>query len=331
MEFFFFIKELFIFNYAIILNMVFDLLFLLLSVAFYVLGERKLLGALQHRQGPMVTGLRGILQAIADGLKLIIKEILLPKKIYIYIYLIAPIISMVVPYLISRLLAFNLEFSIFEFSFSVLLFFGLGSVGIFGIIFAGWSSQNRFSFLGGVRTTAQMIAYELSTGFCLLVIVLHCKSFSFSELYSNQQIISYLVPFFPIAIIYFISIVAESNRAPFDLPEAEAELVAGFNVEYSSFPFALFFLGEYAMILLLSQTFVLLFWGTIYFKLIFFSYFLKCLIISLFFILIRGALPRVRYDQLMLFGWKYLLPFLLSFFILEFSLDSTFFLLQLLI
>lgn len=299
------------------------ILSLLMTIAFYTLAERKFMGALQRRKGPDVVGFLGLLQAIADGVKLVLKEIILPYKISMVLFLIGP--SLV--FFLSLCGWIVLPFSDVSFAgiinLSVLFVFVSSGLNIYGLVLSGWSSNSRYAFLGGIRATAQMISYELVLSMINLFIFFLAGSFNFTEIVKAQTMVWFIFPLFPVFIIFVIVMLAETNRTPFDLAEAEAELVAGYNVEYSSITFALFFLGEYANMIFLS------FLGTIFFLggwnipfisgtmvgISEFIFVLKVLIFCMVFIWIRATLPRYRYDQLMELAWKTLLPILFSYFL----------------
>lgn len=293
---------------------------ILLTVAFFTFCERKILASVQRRRGPNVVGFWGVLQAIADGLKLVLKEIIIPSRSNMFFFIFAPIWVLAISFSGWALIPFSYNNFYVDFDFGVLYLLAISSLGVYGIVIAGWSSNSRYAFLGGLRSVAQLISYEVSLGLIILPIILLSNSLNFIEIVSMQEkTIWFCLPFLPLTIIFFITILAETNRTPFDLPEAEAELVAGFNVEYSSTLFALFFLGEYSSILLMSATMSILFFGGwlpigSFFGFSGFWLILKTIIVCIFFVLIRGALPRYRYDQLMSIGWKIILPITLSFF-----------------
>lgn len=298
---------------------------LLLAVAYLTLYERHLLAALQRRQGPNIIGFFGVLQPLADGLKLFIKESIIPKSSNVLIFIFAPIASFglalanwtVVPAGQNQVLA--------DFKLGILFLFALSSLGVHTIIMAGWSSNSKYAFLGALRSAAQMISYELSFGTVLLCIIFTSGSLNFSNIIESQRNVWYCVPLLPIFILFFICALAETNRHPFDLPEAEAELVSGYNVEYSAMGFALFFLAEYSNIILMSAVTAVLFLGgwQPFFDFAPFTWIpssvnaaIKTMFIITLFILVRGTLPRYRYDQLMRLGWKVFLPLALGFLLL---------------
>lgn len=294
---------------------------IMLSVAIFTLTERKLMGAIQRRRGPNIVGFWGILQPIADGLKLFLKEIILPSKANKLCFLIAPLITLFLSLLGWSCIPFNSANVIGDMNLGILYLLALSSLGIYGIIVAGWSSNSRYAFFGALRSVAQMISYEISIGLIVLPVILCSGTFNFINIVLKQQKNWYFLPLMPLCVLFLVSILAETNRAPFDLPEAEAEIVAGYNVEYSSITFALFFLGEYSNILLMSSLYIILFWGgwlpILPIKFIPFEFWFsfKIIIVAFIFILIRANYPRVRYDQLMDFGWKLFLPLTFSYLI----------------
>lgn len=306
---------------------------LLLSVALLTLVERKIMGLMQNRRGPNIVGLFGLFQPIADGLKLLCKETILPRASNINLFLISPIITFTLSllnWLLLPVTEINNPFIYFDYNSLLILVFS--SISVYGIIISGWSSNSKYAFLGSLRSTAQMISYEISFGLILLTIFCYSNSFSLKIIVGLQESLWYIIPLFPCFLMFIISILAETNRAPFDLPEAEAELVSGYNVEYSAMSFALFFLAEYANIILMSVMTTLLFLGgwnlsisignSIIIQLIVFT--LKVLIMLVLFIWIRATFPRFRYDQLMKLGWKILLPCSFSFLLMSIACLLTF-------
>lgn len=298
------------------------ILCVLLQVAFATLLERKFMANIQRRLGPNVVGIWGLFQPIADGLKLLLKERILPRQANIILFFVAPTLVFVLSLFVWIFLPITRHIYS-DFPLALLYVLVIGVLEIYGIMFAGWSSNSKYAFLGGLRSTAQMISYEISLGFIFLGVIYFVGSFNLSDLLLYQYYNSFplILPLFPFALIFLISMLAETNRAPFDLPEAEAEIVAGYNVEYSGFFFALFFLGEYANMLFLSALFTLLFLnGGSFFGFISFNswlfgliFSLKMVFIFIFFIWVRATLPRYRYDQLMDLGWKVFLPFTFGF------------------
>jgi len=290
---------------------------LLISVAYFTIAERKLMGSIQRRKGPNVIGFVGLLQPLADGLKLFAKETLLPSNSNIYVFLLAPILTFILSLIGWSVIPLSEQILISDTNLGILYLFAISALSVYGIIMAGWSSNSKYPFLGSLRSAAQMISYEISIGFIIVNICLCVGSFNLSSIVLSQKNIWYIIPLFPMFILFYISMLAETNRHPFDLPEAEAELVSGYNVEYSAMTFALFFLGEYANMLLMSTFSSILFLGgwlplfnifPLYYVPGSFWLSLKILLGVIFFIITRAALPRYRYDQLMYIGWKSFLP-----------------------
>ena len=290
---------------------------LLLAVAFFTVAERKIMGAIQRRRGPNVIGFVGLLQAIADGLKLLVKETILPSNSNLGIFLLAPVLSFILSVIGWGVIPFSHTVVLADVNLGILYIFAISSLNVYGLILAGWASNSKYAFLGALRSTAQMISYEISIGFIVLSIAVCVGSLNLSKIVLAQKEVWLLVPLFPLFVMFYISMLAETNRHPFDLPEAEAELVSGYNVEYSAMTFALFFLGEYSNMLLMCALSSILFFGgwlppvnifplTIIPGSFWFS--LKVAVGAVFFILTRAALPRYRYDQLMHLGWKCFLP-----------------------
>lgn len=301
----------------------------LIAVAFFTVAERKIMGAIQRRRGPNVIGFMGLLQALADGLKLFVKETTLPSNSNLIVFLLAPMISFILSLISWSIIPFSHKLVAADINLGVLYLFAISSLNVYGILLAGWSSNSKYSYLGALRSAAQMISYEISIGFIVLTTVLCAGSFNLSTIVLAQTKIYYIVPLFPMFIIFYISMLAETNRHPFDLPEAEAELVSGYNVEYSAMTFALFFLAEYSNMLLMSTFSSILFLGgwLPLFDIFFLNFFpgsfwlsLKIALGAVFFILTRATLPRYRYDQLMQLGWKLFLPLALSFMLLTASI-----------
>jgi NADH-quinone oxidoreductase subunit H len=292
---------------------------LLISVAFFTIIERKGMGIIQRRKGPNVIGMFGLLQPFADGLKLFAKETILPSNSNSLVFFIAPILTFFLSLISWVVIPFSDSIAFVDINVGILYILAVSALNIYGIIIAGWSSNSKYSFLGALRSTAQMISYEVSIGFIVINLCLFAGSFNLNEIIFAQRYSWYILPSLPICIIFYISMLAETNRHPFDLPEAEAELVSGYNVEYSSMTFALFFLGEYSNMLLMSAFSSILFFGG---WLPLFQFFpgsfwfsLKIIFGVTFFILTRAGLPRYRYDQLMSIGWKCFLPVSLGYLI----------------
>lgn len=323
-------KTIFVILISVLSILIFGLEFLILLIsalviiAFYVVLERKLLGAIQRRRGPNVVGFWGLAQAVADGLKLIVKEVAIPAKANRIIFIIAPILTIVLSLSIYASLSISsyANLNVLTTYTDILVLFSISSFGVYGIVLAGWSSNSKYAFLGALRSAAQIISYEVFFSLVILVILMLTKSASFVDIVANQyNTIWYIVPCFPLAVVFFIAILAETNRTPFDLPEAEAEIVAGYNIEYSSIIFALFFLGEYGNIFALSYLFAILFlggWLPLFETHIFYGFWagVKAVFVAIIFVVVRGNLPRYRYDQLMGVGWKVFLPFVFSYFVL---------------
>jgi NADH-quinone oxidoreductase subunit H len=298
---------------------------LLLGVAFLTLAERKVMASMQRRKGPNVVGIFGLFQPIADGLKLLVKEPVLPSSANLVIFLFAPVLTFLLSQVAWAVIPFGEGLVLSDLNVGLLYIFAISSLGVYGIITAGWSSNSKYAFLGSLRSAAQMVSYEVSLGLILITVLLCVGSLNLTELVLCQQNVWFCVPLFPLLVMFFISCLAETNRAPFDLPEAEAELVAGYNVEYSSMGFALFFLGEYANMIVMSSLCSLFFLGgwlppfniaILYWIPGVFWFGLKISLFLFFFIWVRAAFPRYRYDQLMRLGWKVLLPLSLAWVIL---------------
>lgn len=293
----------------------------LLAIAFFTIAERKLLASIQRRKGPNVTGFWGILQAFADGLKLLLKEVIIPMKANWILFIASPCLSLFIGLLIWVFIPFSDLNYLTNFDYSLLILYSFSSLGVYSIIGAGWSSNSKYAFLGGLRSAAQMISYEVSIALLLLPIAACANSFNIIEIVNQQSHgIWYIIPLFPVFIIFFISVLAETNRAPFDLAEAEAEIVAGYNVEYSSMTFAMFFLAEYSNMLWLSAVTALLFLGGWLAPFNFLPssslwFVIKTLSICFLIIKVRANYPRYRYDQLMNLGWKVFLPFAIGYFL----------------
>jgi NADH-quinone oxidoreductase subunit H len=286
----------------------------LIAVAYFTLLERKVLAAMQRRKGPNVVGLFGLLQPLADGMKLIIKETVLPLAANKLLFIIAPVLTLLLSLVSWSVIPFAYNSVIADINIGILYIFAVSSLGVYGIIIAGWSSNSKYAFLGSLRSAAQMISYEVSLGLIIITVLMTTMSLNLTTIVISQKYIWYVIFLFPFFLMFFISALAETNRPPFDLPEAEAELVAGYNVEYAAVGFALFFIGEYANIMLMSSLIVILFFGGWLPSLSIFSIFfgIKLVLFLFMFIWVRASFPRYRYDQLMYLGWKAFLPLALG-------------------
>jgi len=300
----------------------------LIAVAYFTLLERKVLAAMQRRKGPNVVGVVGLLQPLADGMKLIIKETILPLTSNKLLFILAPTLALLLSLVSWSVIPFGYGNVIADINVGILYLFAVSSLGVYGIIIAGWSSNSKYAFLGSLRSAAQMISYEVSLGLIIITVLITSLSLNLTTIVLSQQYIWYAFFLFPFFIMFFVSALAETNRPPFDLPEAEAELVAGYNVEYAAAGFALFFIGEYANIMLMSSLIVVLFLGgwlpNLGLGLNFITFGLKVVFFLFAFIWMRAAFPRYRYDQLMYLGWKTFLPLSLAGVILVGGLLFTF-------
>jgi len=301
----------------IILKIMLIVLPLLIFVAYLTYFERKVIGSMQLRKGPNVVGPFGLLQPIADGLKLLSKETIIPDDSNKFLFILSPIITFVLALIAWAVIPIDYKVVLSDINVGIMYIFAISSLGVYGIIIAGWSSNSRYAFLGSLRSAAQMISYEVSIGLIIISILLSAGSLNLTEIVLSQSNMWYLIPHFPMFVIFFISTLAETNRAPFDLPEAEAELVAGYNVEYSSMSFGLFFLGEYGNMILMSSMTTILFLGgwlppveNDFLSVIpgFVWFLIKVSFLLFIFLWVRATLPRYRYDQLMTLGWKLFLP-----------------------
>ena len=318
------------------LNIVFDevykILFLLVpvlvSVAMVVWLDRRIWAFVQKRQGPNVVGPFGLLQSLADALKYIFKEMIIPSSSNKVIFILAPIVTMTLALIAWAVIPFSATQVLADINVGILYLFAVSSLGVYGIIMGGWASNSKYPFLGAIRSAAQMVSYEVSIGVIIINVLLCVGSLNLNDIVIAQQNLWFVIPLFPMFVIFFISALAETNRPPFDLPEAEAELVAGYQTEYSGMMYAMFWLGEYANILLMCAMGVILFLGgwlspiEIYpFTLIPGAIWLILKILLLFFLfaLVKAIVPRYRYDQLMRLGWKVFLPFSLIWVVLTAS------------
>ncbi|MFN8720213.1 MAG: NADH-quinone oxidoreductase subunit NuoH [Rhodospirillales bacterium] len=303
---------------VIVLQIVAIILPLLVAVAYLTYAERKVLAAMQLRQGPNVVGPFGLLQPLADGIKLLGKETIIPSGANRVLFVAAPMLTFLLALVAWAVIPFQAGWVLADINVGILYLFAISSLGVYGIIIAGWASNSKYAFLGGLRSAAQMVSYEVSIGLVIITVLLCAGSLNLSKIVEAQRTIWFAIPLFPMFVVFFVSALAETNRAPFDLPEGESELSGGFNVEYSSMTFALFFLGEYANMILMSAMTVILFlggwlppldipplnWipGVVWFA-------LKIAMVLFVFIWVRATVPRYRYDQLMRLGWKVFLPF----------------------
>ena len=292
---------------------------LLISVAYFTLAERKVIASIQRRRGPSVVGIWGLLQPLADGLKLLIKETIFPSNSNVIIFILAPVITFLLSLLGWAVIPFGETMVLSDLNVGLLYIFAVSSLGVYGVLTSGWASNSKYAFLGALRSAAQMVSYEVSIGLIIISVLLCAGSLNLSKIVLAQEDIWYVIPLFPVFILFFVSALAETNRAPFDLPEAEAELVAGYNVEYSAMGFALFFLGEYANILMMCALCTILFLGGWLPPFYILSFIpgpiwlgLKISFMAFVFIWVRAAYPRYRYDQLMRLGWKVFLPLSLA-------------------
>ena len=293
---------------------------LLLSVAYMTYAERKIMGAMQRRQGPMTVGPFGLLQPIADGIKLFSKETIIPSQAHRVVFLLAPMMLFALSLIAWVVIPFDQGWVLANLNVGILYVFAISSMGVYGVVMAGWASNSRYAFLGGMRAASQMISYEVSMGLIIVCVLLVSGSLNLQEIVLAERPVWVQILLFPMLIVFLISILAETNRTPFDLPEGESEITGGFMVEYSAMTYALFFLGEYANMILMSALTTILFlggWlppfgitmldfvpGIIWFA-------LKTACVLFFYIWSRATLPRYRYDQLMRLGWKVFLPFTL--------------------
>ena len=309
-------------------KILFVLVPILVSVAMIVWLDRRVWGLVQKRKGPNVVGPFGLLQTLADALKYIFKEIIIPASANKAVFVLAPIVTMTLALVAWAVIPMSEEFVLADINVGVLYLFAVSSLGVYGIIMGGWASNSKYPFLGAIRSAAQMVSYEVSIGIIIINVLLCVGSLNLKDIVLAQNDLWYVIPLFPMFVIFFISALAETNRPPFDLPEAEAELVAGYQTEYSGMMYAMFWLGEYANILLMCAMGSILFLGgwlpiiDIYpINLIPAPIWMIIKILFLFFLfaLIKAIVPRYRYDQLMRLGWKIFLPFSLFYLVLTAS------------
>jgi len=297
----------------------------LIAVAYLTLAERRVIGFMQLRKGPNVVGPFGMFQPFADALKLMAKETILPAGADKVVFILAPMLTFILALVAWAVIPFDAGLVLADINVGILYLFAISSLGVYGVIMAGWASNSKYAFLGALRSAAQMVSYEVSMGLVIINVLICVGSLNLSDIIEAQRDIGFALPLFPMFIVFFISTLAETNRAPFDLPEGESELVAGYFVEYSSMSFALFFLGEYANMILMSAMTTVLFLGG-WLPLFDFAPFtwipgpiwfvLKISLCLFVFLWVRATTPRYRYDQLMRLGWKIFLPFSLIYVVL---------------
>ena len=297
----------------------------LVSVAYLTLAERKVMAAMQMRQGPNRVGAFGLLQPFADALKMLMKETIIPTGASRLLFLMAPLLTMTLAMIAWAVIPVNDGWAIANINVGVLYLFAISSLGVYGIIIAGWASNSKYAFLGAMRSAAQMVSYEVSMGFVMVTVLLCAGSLNLTDIVRAQEHVFFAVPLFPMFVVFFISTLAETNRAPFDLPEGESEIVGGFHVEYGAMTFGLFFLGEYANMILMSAMTTILFLGGWLSPIPFAPFtwvpgpvwfIAKICLVLFMFVWVRATFPRFRYDQLMRLGWKVFLPLSLGWLIL---------------
>ena len=317
---------------SIIFSETYKILFLLVpvlvSVAMIVWLDRRIWAFVQKRQGPNVVGPFGLLQSLADALKYIFKEVIIPSSSNKVIFIIAPIVTMTLALISWAVIPFSATQVLADINVGILYLFAVSSLGVYGIIMGGWASNSKYPFLGAIRSAAQMVSYEVSIGVIIINVLLCVGSLNLNDIVMAQENLWFVVPLFPMFVIFFISALAETNRPPFDLPEAEAELVAGYQTEYSGMMYAMFWLGEYANILLMCAMGSVLFLGGWLSPIDLFPFnvipgaiwlILKILLLFILFALVKAIVPRYRYDQLMRLGWKIFLPLSLTWVVLTAS------------
>jgi NADH-quinone oxidoreductase subunit H len=316
----------------IVFQEVYKILFLLVpvlvSVAMIVWLDRRVWAFVQKRQGPNVVGPFGLLQSLADALKYIFKEIIIPSSSNKVIFILAPIVTMTLALISWAVIPFSATQVLADINVGILYLFAVSSLGVYGIIMGGWASNSKYPFLGAIRSAAQMVSYEVSIGVIIINVLLCVGSLNLNDIVVAQQNMWFIIPLFPMFVIFFISALAETNRPPFDLPEAEAELVAGYQTEYSGMMYAMFWLGEYANILLMCAMGAILFLGGWMSPIDIYPFtlvpgaiwlILKILFLFILFALVKAIVPRYRYDQLMRLGWKVFLPLSLTWVVLTAS------------
>ena len=317
---------------SIIFSETYKILFLLVpvlvSVAMIVWLDRRIWAFVQKRQGPNVVGPFGLLQSLADALKYMFKEVIIPSSSNKVIFILAPIVTMTLALISWAVIPFSATQVLADINVGILYLFAVSSLGVYGIIMGGWASNSKYPFLGAIRSAAQMVSYEVSIGVIIINVLLCVGSLNLNDIVMAQQNLWFVIPLFPMFVIFFISALAETNRPPFDLPEAEAELVAGYQTEYSGMMYAMFWLGEYANILLMCAMGSVLFLGGWLSPIDLFPFniipgaiwlILKILLLFILFALVKAIVPRYRYDQLMRLGWKIFLPLSLAWVVLTAS------------
>ena len=318
--------------FTILFNEIYKVMFLLvpilISVALIVWLDRRVWGLVQKRKGPNVVGPFGLLQTLADALKYIFKEIIIPASSNKVIFILAPIVTMTLALVAWAVIPMSATLILSDINVGILYLFAVSSLGVYGIIMGGWASNSKYPFLGAIRSAAQMVSYEVSIGIIIINVLLCVGSLNLKDIVLAQQNLWFIIPLFPMFVIFFISALAETNRPPFDLPEAEAELVAGYQTEYSGMMYAMFWLGEYANILLMCAMGAILFLGGWLPPIDIYPInlvpaplwmILKILLLFFLFALVKAIVPRYRYDQLMRLGWKVFLPFSLIYVVLTAS------------
>ena len=318
--------------FSTVFQEVYKILFLLVpvlvSVAMIVWLDRRVWAFVQKRQGPNVVGPFGLLQSLADALKYMFKEIIIPSTSNKVIFILAPIVTMTLALISWAVIPFSSTLVLADINVGILYLFAVSSLGVYGIIMGGWASNSKYPFLGAIRSAAQMVSYEVSIGVIIINVLLCVGSLNLNDIVEAQQNLWFIIPLFPMFVIFFISALAETNRPPFDLPEAEAELVAGYQTEYSGMMYAMFWLGEYANILLMCAMGAILFLGGWMSPIEIYPFtlvpgaiwlILKILLLFILFALVKAIVPRYRYDQLMRLGWKVFLPLSLTWVVLTSS------------
>ena len=318
------------FTVKIIIEFLLILLTLLIGVDYMTLVESKILGGAQHRRGPNIIGVGGLVQPLADGLKLMLKECVLPTNVNVFLYVLAPVITFTCTMFYWSITPISKGLVFADINVGALFILAISSLSVYGTMLGGWASNVKYTFMGGIRSAAQMVSYELAIGFIFATLFLMTGSLNMSDIVMTQSHVWYAIPLFPAFVMFLVAILAETNRHPFDLPEAEAELVSGFNTEYSAMGFASFFIGEYGNVVFMSTLIAVLFCGG-WLPLFGMTFIpgpvwlaLKSSIFICYFVIVRAAFPRFRYDQLMRIGWKSLLPVSFGWFLIVASILISF-------